>query len=325
MSRIDAPPATITASLIVALIVVTGALGLSGISVARYLFLAGSLGLGWHTWRIGAQRHLQTAVALFAFAPFLRRVVDLGCGYDASGVLLAGPLLAIAVPCVELLTLLATQQRFQSFGPNLLAGVCLVYGSLISVMTGDMMEVVIPTLKWSVPILYGYLISLRTNDGHDMVRALAVVFAWIGPLIGFYAIWQYMEPQDWDRLWMLHTARLGPNSSIGQPLPYKVRVFSTLNAPASFATYAACGILLIMFCIRRWWAAILCLPLGCGLALSLFRHRVDILCARHPVLRVVFGYEMADSFNCPVVVRRRIPGSCGRIGPPSACRSVRTP
>jgi hypothetical protein len=267
MTRIAPSSGIATACLFVGLFGVTGVLGLSGNSVARYLFLAGSTALGWHSWRIGPQRHLKTAVALFAFSPFLRRIVDLGCGFDPSSLLLAGPLLAIALPCVDVLKLLGTQRRLDGSGPNLVAALCLGYGSLVSVMGGDVAEVVVPTFKWSVPIVYGYWIALRTSEGHDLARALVLAFAWIGPLIGLYAIWQYVQPPDWDGLWMLHVDM----SSNGDPLPYQVRVFSTLNSPASFASYAACGILLMAFCIRRWWAILLCMPLACGLVLSLFR------------------------------------------------------
>ena len=103
MKRSSSPTmeTVISASLFLALMATTVAFGLLGIAVVRYLFLAGAAGLGWWFWRIGPERHLQTAVALFAFAPFLRRVVDWGCGYDASGLMLAGPLLAIAVPGLD--------------------------------------------------------------------------------------------------------------------------------------------------------------------------------------------------------------------------------
>ena len=45
---------------------------------------------------------------------------------------------------------------------------------------------------------------------------------------GLYGFLQYLDPPIWDRYWMAYTTI----ASIGQPEPYMVRVFSTLNAPA---------------------------------------------------------------------------------------------
>jgi hypothetical protein len=48
--------------------------------------------------------------------------------------------------------------------------------------------------------------------------------------------------------------RYAPIPSIGQPLPYEVRVFATMNSPASFATFTAIGLFLIGFSKRPWLA-----------------------------------------------------------------------
>jgi hypothetical protein len=61
-----------------------------------------------------------------------------------------------------------------------------------------------------------------------------------------------------------------PIPSIGYPLPYEVRVFSTMNSPASFATFTAIGLFMIGFS-KRPWLALLSLPAALGLLLSLYR------------------------------------------------------
>ena len=60
-------------------------------------------------------------------------------------------------------------------------------------------------------------------------------------------------------------------TSIGTAEPYGVRVFSMMNSPASFATYAACGLLLIGFCRSGWVSMLMALPCSIGLLLSLYR------------------------------------------------------
>jgi len=85
-------------------------------------------------------------------------------------------------------------------------------------------------------------------------------------VVGVYAIYQYVDPSDWDIYWM----QFAPIPSVGQPVPYGVRVFGTMNAPAAFATFTATGLFLIGFS-RRPWSALFAIPAALGLLLSLYR------------------------------------------------------
>ena len=59
--------------------------------------------------------------------------------------------------------------------------------------------------------------------------------------------------------------------SAGQPVPYGVRSFSTLNGPASYATFTAAGLLLTFFLRRNWLSMLLILPAFMGFLLSQYR------------------------------------------------------
>ena len=63
------------------------------------------------------------------------------------------------------------------------------------------------------------------------------------PILGLYGFYQYVDPPIWDRYWMTYTTI----ASIGQPEPFMVRVFSTMNAPAGYATFTAAALLLFGF------------------------------------------------------------------------------
>jgi len=100
----------------------------------------------------------------------------------------------------------------------------------------------------------------------EMVEAAVSAFAVILPILGVYAVYQYVAPLNWDIFWM----RYAPIPSIGQPLPFEVRVFATMNSPATFATFTAIGLFLIGFS-KRPWLALPALPAALGLLLSLYR------------------------------------------------------
>ncbi|MFE1602322.1 O-antigen ligase domain-containing protein [Methylobacterium sp. ID0610] len=259
-------PGWLAAALLLAGTALAGPL-LGGAS--RPLFILGCAAVGGYAWRRSAAEHLQAALLLFAFAPFLRRVVDLSAGYEASGLMLVGPLLAVLAPLPGLRVLLDGDRPVPAalaavFG----VGACVAYGTALSLFQGEWMSAATGSIKWFAPLLYAAALALRpAEERPELVQAMASVFLAILPLTGLYGILQYVDPPAWDRYWM----SLTPILSIGQPVPYGVRTFSTMNAPASFATFTVAGLLLVGF-LRPGRAALLAAsPAALALLLSMYR------------------------------------------------------
>ena len=73
-------------------------MGQVGIGAARMVFIAGSVAMAYHGYRRGGlPLHVEVVIVLFVVGPLLRRIIDLHTGYDASGMMLIGPLLAMVV------------------------------------------------------------------------------------------------------------------------------------------------------------------------------------------------------------------------------------
>jgi hypothetical protein len=253
--------------LMAALILIgTAALSLSLGGLARPGFVIGCGIVGWLAWRRGPAAHLQAALVLFAFAPLVRRIVDLQIGYDQLGLMLIGPLLCILVPAIHLPRLLE-QRSVPShwIWPLGIIAASVVYAGILSMAQADWNNAASGILKWLAPVLYAAMMMLSA-EREEMIDAATSAFAFILPILGVYAVYQYVAPLDWDIFWM----RYAPIPSIGQPLPYEVRVFATMNSPASFATFTATGLFLIGFS-KRPWLALAALPAALGLLLSLYR------------------------------------------------------
>lgn len=245
------------------------ALGPSLGGVVRPAFVAGCGLVGWLAWREGAGRHLQASIILFALSPFLRRVVDLGAGYEPAGTMLIGPILTLLVPTVELRLLLRRDglRWDETVAPYLVVGGCILYAALLALAQGEFMQAASGALKWTAPLLYGLWLSQHGDPDGELAQAAARAFMVVLPAVGLYGVLQYVDPPAWDRFWMLYT----PINTIGQPEPYQVRVYSTMNSPASFATFAVCGLLLFGVLRPGWQAGLLALPVSLGLLLSLYR------------------------------------------------------
>ena len=253
---------------LVALLLGTLMLGFVAGALARPVFVLGAAAVGYLAWREGAARSVECAVYLFCFAPFLRRVADYTTAYEPTGLMLLGPLLAIAVPLLDLRDLvLRRRDGDRDLAPMLLAGLCFVYGWALSAFAGELVTATTGLVKTMVPIFYGIWVMRQAQRDSSIVDAAARAFMIATPIMGAYGFIQYVNPWPWDRYWMLASKI----TTIGMPEPYQVRVFSTLNGPASFATYSAVGLLLFGFTRSGWQSALLALPVCMGLLLSMYR------------------------------------------------------
>lgn len=258
--------------LAVLLLVFSLALGFASASLARPAFVLGCLAVSLYAWRQGPASHLQAILVLFCFAPFARRFIDLRAGFDEQSLMLVGPLLALMVPVPWLMAPSAPRTRASGPGsppglaPIVIVLGCVAYAALISVFQGGWKDAAFGSLKWLPPLLYA-LVLLRFGERRRLTDAATNMFMLILPIMGLYGVFQYVDPPEWDRNWMKFAVAI----TAGLPLPYEIRVYSTLNGPASFATFTAVGVLLVALLRPFWLAAIVCAPALLSLLLSQYR------------------------------------------------------
>src|ERR1700712_51543 len=180
---------------LIALLLGTMGLALVVPSIVRPLFILGSAGVGYLAWREGCASSIEAALSLYVFAPFLRRLVDMGIGYDPSGVMLLGPVLAIAIPTVELRQLLINREKEDEvLLPLLLVGLCVTYGMMISAFSGELSSLGTAALKTYTPLLYGAWIMRRARHDPTALDAAIRTFFVLAPVIGAYGVGEYVNP-----------------------------------------------------------------------------------------------------------------------------------
>lgn len=240
--------------LLTGFLLLVAAMGMVGLSAARTVFIVGGAGLAYHAYKTGGlAAHVEVVIVMFVLGPFLRRLIDLHAGFDASGTMLVGPLVAIAVVLPELRSLLDPNRSAKMLIPYMLMTACLVYGWAISAFQNNVIDSTIVGIKYMIPMLYAVCLISRPDESDAVLQAAARAFLVLGPIIGLYGVLQHLSPQAWDQYWMVEAKM----PSIGQPFPGQVRVFSTMNSPVSFAAYATCGLLLFSFMPRSFIPPIL--------------------------------------------------------------------
>jgi hypothetical protein len=204
------------------------------------------------------------AVALFAYVrspatyigfifwtwiltPFLRRVFDLQFGFHPASLLLVGPVLATMVSGFTLLRR-AQSLRSTTFVPFVLAIAALFYSFVVGLIQQPFIAATYDLMNWGAPLLFGLHLALEWRRFPRMRSVVTNVVLWGVLATAAYGLIQFVDPPAWDRVWVINSEM----SSIGVPVPFLIRVFSTLNAPGPYAVFLIFGVLIGLPAPQRW-------------------------------------------------------------------------
>jgi hypothetical protein len=124
--------------------------------------------------------------------------------------------------------------------------------------------------NWLMPPILCFHIACYHKHFADFREILTRTFIWGGLITGAYGVVQYFFLPRWDAEWLIRSQIFGQMGSAGLPFPFYVRVFSTMNAPAPFASTMMAAIIIILNTQHklRWFAAP---PVLISLLLSIVR------------------------------------------------------
>ena len=185
---------------------------------------------------------IELVIALFLITPFVRRVVDNTSGFQAANVLMLSPYMAslITVPIAINKLIKASNFRYQT--QFYLIYIAIIYGLVIALFEDRFFAGGFEAVTWITPLSIGLIIALEPENRISyetvFVRTLLIGV----PLISFYGVYQFIYPPAWDTYWMINVKM----TTIGLPEPFAVRVFGTMNSPASYAQDLVFAILIIM-------------------------------------------------------------------------------
>jgi hypothetical protein len=211
-------------------------------SIIRLLFPMGSLAVGIFLYKQYPILYHGFFWWLWFLTPFLSRVVDYRNGWDPSRLILLAPYL---VALLTLDTFLRYLPRAKSLGalPLVMGFTAVCYGFLIGLINGSPIAVIRSFLDWLMPITYSFYILVNWRDYPSYRQNFQRVFLWGTLVMGAYGIFQYIVAPEWDKYWLIES---GMFSSAGNPEPFGMRIWSTMNSQGPFATTMQAGLLLLL-------------------------------------------------------------------------------
>jgi putative inorganic carbon (HCO3(-)) transporter len=210
-------------------------------------------------------------IAAWCFTPLLRRLLDWHNGFynpvqitSTIPFILTLPLVFVAFRAERLARLAPALKLFAWVWLAIFA-----YGLLLAVAVGNTSAGAYESVQYLVPMLVGIWLAGSELDDTQLMRRLSSITFPAGILVAAYGIAQFIQPQAWDVLWI----QGGQFTSMGDPVPFAMRIFSTLNSNGPAADFFAAGIVFALpYCrLKNIWVWPLVTLLGSALLLTLVR------------------------------------------------------
>jgi hypothetical protein len=209
-------------------------------SALRYGYPALSLCVALFLFSRSRAHYIQFVFWLWLASPLLRRLVDYKVGFVLTNPLLLASFLATAVSGYVLLTRIRLLNRPTAL-PFACALAAIFFGTFVGLTRYPIMAVAQAVLNWLVPILFAFFLYAERDRYQEFKAAIERSLLFGSLAVGAYGIYQFFILPGWDKQWMIDLDA----HPFGIPEPFHVRVFSTLNSPATCAAYMMTGLILL--------------------------------------------------------------------------------
>ncbi|AFZ55878.1 O-antigen ligase domain-containing protein [Anabaena cylindrica FACHB-243] len=207
----------------------------------RVVFPATSLGVGIFLYLRHPILYIGFTWWIWFLTPLLTRLVDYRIGWDPTRQMLIAPYLVVFVTIATFVKHLPSAIR-QGGLPFILAFAGVLYGFLIGMIYNQPLPVIRGFLDWLSPIIFAFHLLMNWRDYPSYRQHFQRVFTWCVFILGAYGIYQFVLAPEWDKYWLIESKMF---TSAGDPIPFGMRVWSTLHSPGPFGTVMGTGLLLL--------------------------------------------------------------------------------
>jgi hypothetical protein len=179
---------------------------------------------------------------IWIITPFLARLIDYQTVWDPQRSMMVAPFLVSGISGTTIFRNLLKSNNQENTAFLIVAG-GLSYGALIGAASTSPMSVARALLDWMIPVAFGYHMMWNWKSYPQFSAVLSKTFIWGVLVTGSYAIFQFMVAPDWDCNWLIQS---GMGTSMGNPEPFGLRVWSTMHSASAFSGFMMSGLIILL-------------------------------------------------------------------------------
>jgi hypothetical protein len=206
-------------------------LGLRQGRLLEFIYPAGAVVVAALLFKRSPAHYLSFVVWLFFLTPEVRRLADFFNGaFSERSLIMLAPVMAAALCGVNLLTHFRVLMQRRAI-PITLVVLGIFYGYVIGMVGAGIAAASYTLISWLFPVLLAFHILITWRHYPEYHRTMLKTFVVGGFILAFYGVVQYISPPPWDVFWLLQSGM----KSEGMPVPFGMRVASTMNSSGPFA------------------------------------------------------------------------------------------
>ncbi|HZZ12111.1 MAG TPA: hypothetical protein VFE79_15595 [Paraburkholderia sp.] len=181
-------------------------------------------------WRSPAH-YVGFVIWLVFLTPEVRRLADFTNGsFNEQSPIMVAPLAAVALTGLTLLKNVQIMGQRRT-APLVLIVIALVYAYIVGMAQVGAAAATFTLINWLYPVMVAFYLMVTWQHYPAYHRVLLKTFVYGGLLMSVYGLIQFVRPSPWYIFW-LAASHMG---SEGQPVPFGMRVSSTMNSCGPFA------------------------------------------------------------------------------------------
>jgi hypothetical protein len=194
-------------------------------------FPAGAFGVALLLYRRSPAHYLGFVCWLFFLTPEVRRLADFVDGsFNQQSPIMVAPLLAVALMGLTLVKHVAVFGQRRA-APLLLIVIALLYAYVVGFAQAGPAAATFTLINWLYPVMLAFYMTVTWRHYPDYHRVLLKTFIFGGLLMSLYGLLEFVSPMPWDAFWLIASKM----ESEGQPVPFGMRISSTMNSCGPFA------------------------------------------------------------------------------------------
>jgi len=213
---------------------------LSAGAVLRMAFPLGASAIGLFLYLKYPLPYVSYTLWIWFMSPFVRRLADWKSGWQEPNPILLAPVLVTFITVLTLFRYLPNARKERSLA-LVFPLIGITYALLIGLIQLPPAKVILAFLNWVTPVLFGFHLFSHWREYPSYSKTLRTTFLWGVLITGIYGVYQYIFAPEWDTFWLINSEL----TTGGNPEPYGMRVFSTMNSPGPFSIVIMAGLLLL--------------------------------------------------------------------------------
>lgn len=199
--------------------------------LVELVYPVGAFAIALRFYRRSPAHYLGFVCWLFFLSPEVRRLADFVNGsFNPKSPVMIAPMLAVALSGFSLLSNLRVLGERRAM-PLVLVVLGLFYAYIVGVVRAGPAAATFTVVNWAFPVLVAFRLLVTWRDYPLYRDVLLKTFTWGGFAIGLYGVIQFISPPPWDAFWLLASQM----ESEGHPVPFGMRVSSTMNSSGPYA------------------------------------------------------------------------------------------